>query len=215
MPKAKKQQKPLLRRTFRIFCEGEKTEPYYINGYLRHFREDNRAFVEVMDCKKNTPVQLVDAAIKFKNSNRSVDGDVFWVVYDREAVAKYDRALHQKAWGRAKKNNIKIALSNVCFEYWLLLHFVDSAAAFASFDDLKKNSPLFAEVTNLCGKKYDKASAILFDHIKDKIVDARGRAKIINKQGMNAAGEGQCMPFDINPYTNMPNLLIAIDNFVA
>ena len=162
MPKKRKQNKPIVKKTFRIFCEGEKTEPYYINGYLRENRMDNRASVQVMDCRKNTPVQLVEAAIDFKNSNRSIKGDKFWVVYDRESTTKYPRTLHLKAWENAGRNGINIALSNVCFEYWLLLHFVDSAASYSTCDDLLSNSVLANEVKKTCGKPYTKASDMLF-----------------------------------------------------
>jgi len=64
-----------------------------------------------MDCRKNTPVQLVEAAIEFKDSPRSIDGDQFWVVYDRESIAKYSRDLHLKAWQKADSNDINIALA--------------------------------------------------------------------------------------------------------
>ena len=212
MPRDKKQKKPLVKKTLRIFCEGAKTEPYYIKNYLRHFREDNRASVKIMDCNKNTPVQLVDASIKFKNSNRSIVGDEFWVVYDRESVAKYSRKLHQKAWQKAQHNEINVALNNVCFEFWVLLHFVNSSASYGSFDDLKANSRLEIEVKKICGKRYDKASELLFEHIKDRISAAKSRAAKINSDGLKASGKFN-LPFDINPYTDMPNLLSAIDRF--
>lgn len=201
-----------MKKTFRIFCEGEKTEPYYINGYLRENREDNRASVKVMDCRKNTPVQLVEAAIKFKDSGRSIDGDEFWVVYDREAIAKYSRDLHLKAWKNAASNDINIALSNVCFEYWLLLHFVDSGASYTSCDDLLSNSALTNEVKKVCGKPYSKASDILFEHIKGNTATATTRAEKINLRGQKAAGKAN-MPFDINPYTGVPSLIAAIHKF--
>ncbi|MGK2315867.1 hypothetical protein, partial [Klebsiella pneumoniae] len=36
--------------------------------------------------RKNTPEQLVDEAIKKKNSSSSAEGDVFWVVYDLSLI---------------------------------------------------------------------------------------------------------------------------------
>jgi hypothetical protein len=213
MPKKKNRNAPKVAQTLRIFCEGEMTEPHYIKGYLRHFRDDTRtSVVEVMNSSKNTPVQLVEAAIKFKDSKRSIEGDQFWVVYDREAIAKYTRELHSQACDMANANGVNVALSNVCFEFWILLHFVDSSASYSSFDDLKKNSALFAEVQKLCGKKYDKASAMLFEEIKGFVGLARTRAVRINGQGLENAG-AQREPYDINPFTDMPRLLDAIDKF--
>lgn len=212
MPRPRWNNAPQVVKKLRVFCEGEKTEPYYINGYIRHSRTDNKTSVEVMDCNKNTPLQLVEAAIKFKNSNRTIQGDEFWVVYDRESVAKISRARHMEAWDKAHTNDINIALNNVCFEFWLLLHFTESSTSYNSFDDLKKNSDLFTEVKKCCGKKYDKASAVLFEKIQNSIKPARDRARKINTAGLTCAGP-QCKPFDINPYTDMPKLLEAIDRF--
>ncbi|WPZ22274.1 RloB family protein [Sulfitobacter faviae] len=212
MPRARNKRKPVTKKTFRIFCEGAKTEPYYLKGYLRCFREDNRASVKIVDTSKNTPVQLVEEAIRFKDSPQSVKGDVFWVVYDREAEGKYSRDLHLKAWNLAKANNIEVALTNICFEYWILLHFIDSSAAYSSFDDLRLNSRLRSEVNRVCGKSYDKASDTLFEFIKGDIHSAKLRAKKNNSAVLKAAGARE-LPFDVNPYTDIPKLLKAIDNF--
>ena len=120
MPKPRKdtKQKPL--KTLRIFCEGEKTEPNYLEGYIKILDDSARKFV-IQDTNKNTPVQLVEAAIALKNSPNSLPDDQFWVVYDRESTAKYQDSLHAQARQNAKNAGIQIAICNVCFEYWLLL----------------------------------------------------------------------------------------------
>ena len=168
--------------------------------------------MKIVDTSKNTPVQLVEEAIRFKDSPQSVKGDVFWVVYDREAEGKYSRDLHLKAWNLAKANNIEIALTNICFEYWILLHFIDSSAAYSSFDDLKLNSRLRSEVKRVCGKSYDKASDTLFEFIKGDIDNAKLRARKNNSAVLKAAGARK-LPFDVNPYSDIPKLLKAIDDF--
>ncbi|CRL15229.1 hypothetical protein NIT7645_02277 [Phaeobacter italicus] len=213
MPKARKKRHPAAQKTLRVFCEGAKTEPYYIRGYLSEFRASNRAaVVEIQPTRKNTPVQLVDEAIKLKKSPRSLPNDEFWVVYDRESVAKYSRSKHSEAWQKAQKSGVNIALSNVCFEFWLLLHLKDTSASYSSYDDFYKNSSFSAEVQKICGKPYSKSSAVLFDNLKAGIADARARAQKVNAAGISAA-EVSAMPFDINPYTGMPSLLDAIDAF--
>lgn len=213
MPKKKLNRKKTVQRTLRIFCEGEKTEPNYLREYIRYNRDNHLAsVVSVEKCSKNTPVQLVDVAIAAKNSGKSVKGDEFWVVYDREAVAKYDRALHAKAWQTAKNNDIKIALSNVCFEFWILLHLVDSSAAYSSFDDLKNRSPLLRELSTNYAIDYEKSSATLYEALKDQVPVAMERADRINQHGLGAAGH-QDKPFDVNPYTDVPELLRAIVKF--
>ena len=45
MPKNKKTIKKKVDPVFHIFCEGEKTEPLYINGYISHYHSDKRNIV--------------------------------------------------------------------------------------------------------------------------------------------------------------------------
>lgn len=177
MPRDRRQSLRTPLKTLRIFCEGEKTEPNYINEYLQHFRDDKRAAgVKVEKCNKNTPVELVKDAIDRKNSRKSLAGDEFWVVYDREAASKYPREKHVEAWNIAKAGGIKIALSNVCFEFWILLHFLDSSAPYSSYDNLIAESSLRKEFKTRCKCDYDKASPVLFNHIKEWVDLARESA---------------------------------------
>jgi len=213
MPKPRSTSKNRPLKTLRIFCEGANTEPEYINSYIQEFLITNRArVVKVEPTKKNTPVQLVQEAVDFKRSPKSLPHDEFWVVYDRESIARYDRNLHLKAWNNANRNGINVALSNVCFEYWLLLHFLNSAAAYSSYDDLYKNSPLNTHIMRITGRSYTKADKSLFSKLLPLIPSARDRAITINNTNINAAPNG-ALPFDINPYTNVPDLLEAIVNF--
>jgi RloB-like protein len=214
MPKQRKpsDQKPLKR--LRIFCEGEKTEPNYLNGYLAML--DNgarRRVIQIEPTEINTPVQLVDAAISLKKSSSSLPQDEFWVVYDRESVTKYPDALHAKARQKADRSGIKIAICNVCFEYWLLIHFIETDAPYANFDDLINNSALKAEIKKECGCDYDKSARAIFGCVKDRIPEARKRARRLNAQGMNAADPNKSEPHQINPYVGIVDLLDAIDAF--
>lgn len=211
MPKKKDSKKKLLIPTFHMFCEGEKTEPYYINGYLSHFHSEKRNIFLIEDTKKNTPVQLVVAAINHKET--TPENDLYWVVFDRESTVKYSHKLHLKAMTLANKYNINIALSNVCFEFWLLLHFTQTTASYSSCQDLLSNSKLKAYLKTQGIEKYDKGLPLLFDALKTKITDAKKNAKIINQQAINAAEHGRTAPCYLNPYTNVNELFIAIDDF--
>ncbi|MBY9062637.1 RloB family protein [Sphingomonas yunnanensis] len=214
MPKPRKpaNQKPL--KTLKIFCEGEKTEPNYLKGYIATLdSEARKSVVEVEPTRKNTAVQLVDEAIKAKKSADSLPEDEFWVVYDRESIAKYSDELHSRAISKASGADVKVALCNVCFEYWILLHFIDTDAPYQNFDDLKKNSALNQEVKKVCGCDYDKSSASLFDSIKKLIPDAKRRGARLNKRGVENAESGRSKPYQINPYVGIVDLLDAIDKF--
>lgn len=215
MPKPRKPSKLKPFKTLKIFCEGEKTEPNYLKGYISTLDNGNRkTVVEVTNTNKNTAIQLVEEAIKAKKSQNSLPNDEFWVVYDRESVAKYPDDMHAKAFCKANDAGIRVALCNVCFEYWLLLHFVTTDAPYQNYEDLRKNSVLNDEFRKLCGVDYDKSSASIFSVIKDRIAIARERGKRINEQGERSAEIGKDKPYHINPYVGVVALLQAIDEFV-
>lgn len=211
-PRTKGTRKP--KRKLYIYCEGEKTEPNYIEGYIRKINDRAlRDVVKVQPTKKNTPAQLVNEAIEHKKTGSALADDVFWVVYDRESVAKYSDGLHDKAFKKAKDNGVNIALSNVCFELWLLLHFKDSSAPYTCFDDLARRSTFRQDFKKACGKSYDKNNVDVFSVLSDFVGDARVRAERINLQALSEADGARNKPHHLNPYTDMPKLLDAIDGF--
>lgn len=212
MPKKRgnKTQKQLA-PVFHIYCEGEKTEPNYFNGYIGKCFPGNRRLrvFRVEKTNKNTPIQLIEEAIKHKTSKDCPEEDVFWVVFDRESTVKYPDTLHLQAYQKANSNDVNIALSNICFELWILLHFEKCTAAFSCYDDLKKNSNLFK--THI--KDYDKGSKNIFNIVKDKVNDARKNALDINKITENAADASWTKPYQFNPFSEVYKLLDAIDGF--
>lgn len=208
---AKKNRK--LEKRMHIFCEGSKTEPMYLQGYIDEFASNKAKLINIPDIKYNTPIALVRAAIRHKESEYTTDDDEIWVIYDRESVAKYSHALHHEAWTLAVDNNIKVSLSNVCFELWILQHFAFKNTPYSCFDDLKKNSSLKKDLLSVGIKNYDKADVNLYKQIRGGIPNARLRAKALNKQSFNAAPSNIDKPFQLACYTNVNELLDAIDLF--
>lgn len=203
-----------LEKRMHIFCEGSKTEPLYLQGYIDEFAYKKAKLINIPDIKFNTPISLVKAAIRHKESEDTTVDDEIWVVYDREAVNKYSHALHHEAWDLANANNIKVALSNICFELWVLQHFAFKNTPYSCFDDLKKNSSLKKDLLSVGIKEYNKADALLYKKIRLGIPNARLRAKALNKQSLNAAPAHLNKPFLLDCYTNINELLDAIDSFV-
>ena len=215
MPKPRKHERLKPLRTLRIFCEGQQTEPNYLRGYLGTLSNTARkSVVEIERTRKNTAVQLVDEAIKAKKSRDSLPDDEFWVVYDRESTSKYPDALHAQARSKASKAGINIAICNVCFEYWLLIHFVDTDAPYASFQDLLHHSKLNAELKKASGLDYQKSARSIFALVKVGLPVARRRAQRLNAKGRASADQGNDEPHQINPYIGVVELLDAIDAFV-
>lgn len=195
--------KPL--HVLHIFCEGEKTEPNYFNRYKDLCCPD-KTLIRVEKTAKNTPVQLVQEAVDLKKSSPVTAGDEYWVVFDRESPAKYPESLHAKAREIAKVNDIHIAISNVCFEVWLLLHHQTTCAAcntcaeLIDRGDFKKAFP-----------DYEKGATCALTEAQ--IVSARKHAKVMNKSTKAGANKDWNVPSKWNPYTNVYELLDAIDAF--
>lgn len=113
-----------------VCCEGEVTEPSYLNGLKGELRI-RLVHIEVVPGGSN-PKTLVDYAVERKQeaerkARREKDDnlryDEIWCVFDVD--------LHEhipEAKQKAHANKINLAISNPCFELWLLLHFQEQSA---------------------------------------------------------------------------------------
>jgi len=112
------------RSSILIVCEGSKTEPKYFERVLAKWK---LATVEVLPARGSAPTTIVaDAALRKKarrveasHSNVVAEYDEVWCVFDVDAHPKIKTAIKT-----ADENGIDVALTNPCFEFWLLLHFV-------------------------------------------------------------------------------------------
>lgn len=112
-----------------IVCEGRVTEPEYIN--LIRIKEKINLVQIIIDHEGGTPKTLVDRAVSEKRLNKSAFGkdDEIWCVFDID-----EHPLITEAKQKAAANGIKLAISNPCFEFWLLLHFVYHSAPISRHD---------------------------------------------------------------------------------
>ena len=156
MPKKLAKKNIPLKPVCHIYCEGE-TEGIYFEKYIDRFHSGSRQ-LKLEPTNKNTPQALVDEAIEAKNNKKFPSHDTYWVVYDREGVAKYSASRHQQARSKALSNGINIAFSNVCFEVWLLLHFTTVTAPYTSCDNFLSQSPFKPELAKRGITTYDKTS---------------------------------------------------------
>lgn len=195
-----------------MFCEGEKTEPLYIKGYINHFHSNKRRIIVLEDTHKNTPIQLVDVAVEAKKQGSA--NDVIWVVFDRESEAKYTHALHAKAREKALANKIQIAFSNVCFEFWILLHFEYTAGSYSSYKDLKRRSSLTKNLKSIGINDYDKALPDLFDKLKDLVPTALKNSERLKIQALTTAERGKSAPHYLNPYVDVHEMFLDMKNFI-
>lgn len=175
-----------------VLCEGQVTE----HEYLEAFRlEEQNQLVEVeVDNQGGSPKTLVErAALRKKDAAQDAERmrddnlkyDKVWCVFDVDNHPKLLDARQQ-----ARDNNICLAISNPCFELWLLLHFCDHTAHV----ERKPAASLLRKYI----KGYNKH--VPFDVLRDGYGEAVGRAQHLEKRHSEAGPAGD------NPSTTVYKL---------
>ncbi|MFF9808723.1 RloB family protein [Streptomyces coeruleorubidus] len=123
-----------LKQRFLIYCEGAVTEKEYLDGYRLLLRSPN---IQVKFGRTHgVPSELVEDAISHQaRAPRSAEDkyepyDQVWCVMDVEAPKQHPNL--EAVLAKAKKNQINCAISNPCFEIWLILHFVKRGSYLSS-----------------------------------------------------------------------------------
>lgn len=109
-----------------IVCGGDATEPAYFRGLKKERR--NPAVKVTVERKGVDPVSLIRFAAR---KRMTVECDQVWCVVD---VDEFDLA---RAVTVAHEEDVRLAISNPCFEYWLLLHFESCTAPLTCYDDVE------------------------------------------------------------------------------
>ena len=106
-----------LQPLFVVAVEGEATE----NAYLGMLQQILRVPIRCLPTADglSAPVHVSKRLVEFRKTLPKNPTDQFWVVIDRDRwVPEQLSALYAQ--------NFKVAISNPCFETWLLAHFEDS-----------------------------------------------------------------------------------------
>lgn len=182
------------RKTILIYCEGEASEPDYISA-LKRVPEirGNTAINLIIDATAGVPLKLVEKAIARKQ--RDTEIDEYWCVFDVEWPHHHpnlDRAIRL-----AGAEGINVAVSNPCFELWLILHF----QRHTGFLDNRSAEALSARLDGRRGKRIDGARYMPLRH------EARARAETLARLHLR---DGTTFPND-NPSSSMHLLLAAIE----
>jgi hypothetical protein len=120
------------RRILALVCEGT-TESKYFNNY-RTPECDLR--IHIPDTSMTDPVGLVQFALRLA-TDLDMDfeyGDRLWCVFD---VDDNSRESIEESKRKALPN-VRLALSNPCFELWFLLHFVNYTTRLTRCDATSK-----------------------------------------------------------------------------
>ena len=101
------------REVVRVLAEGKITEPQYLRAVAGHAVQ-----IAFGATGGFTPMALVEQArIETKANRRADDFDEIWCVFDYDEHPDVARAIHE-----ARQSGIGTAMSNPCFELWLVLH---------------------------------------------------------------------------------------------
>lgn len=113
-----------------IAAEGEATEKIYFDT-LRDTVRNSRVHVKVLereelDRHKSSPEFVLEQLAEYQERNALDKEDELWLVIDRDRwTIKSIKSVAQRC---AQNWAFSLALSNPCFELWLLLHLEDVAA---------------------------------------------------------------------------------------
>ncbi|NNC30642.1 RloB family protein [Longimicrobium terrae] len=179
-----------------VVCEGKVTEPQYINGFkIAHGVTTVRLDIH---SSSGNPLGLVERAIELRDESvrdaRRADDenlayDQAWCVVDVDEHPRLDEAR-----ALAARSRIELAVSNPCFELWLLLHFADQTG------HLSCSAAVTALRRHLSG--YDKH--LRFGDLANGYEDAVRRARALDKnQEKHGAAGG-------NPSTGVHGLMECI-----
>lgn len=187
-----------------IVCEGGKTEPDYLNEIKNMYRLANviviypsnsgSAPISVVACaiaKNNEQVELYGNSAKFEKVFCVYDTDEHKSLKDAELLIK-------------ENDGFTAIISNVCFEYWLLLHYTYTRSPI-----LRQGSKSAAEICTSKLKKYiskyDKAK------IQEYFPDLFLKLKTAIEHSRKSLADAE-MTESPNPSTNMHELIIFLQS---
>lgn len=175
-----------------IACEGDETEP----GYLEALKRELRLGAMVVITGWGTPSAVVaDAARRCRRARREgAPFDTVWCVFDRDHHEDFERALQ-----KAREQGMRVAPSVPCFELWLLLHYRFTTRPFECYADVAR------ELRNhLPG--YKKTAD--WDALLVKRTAAREHAERLLEHGMSVSVNGIAHP---NPSTRVHELIAFLE----
>lgn len=154
-----------------VACEGKYTEPKYFNAIRRDLRL-NTEQIAVLSHNGTDPLSIVNAALgarqDLQDERRWEEEDSAWAVFDGDEHIENNPVNWHQAIQKAKSQNINLATTNPCIEFWFLIHFQDYAANISrdkAKEQLKQHIP-----------SYDKSECYFPNPLKPNTPQAIQRA---------------------------------------
>lgn len=111
------------RHVVAVLTEGKVTEPEYVKILKSIYREVN---IKIINRGKGSPKTLVNKAINYQSKldNSNPDYDEIWCIFDVDEHRDIEGAIQE-----SRDSGINIAISNPCFELWLVWHYQDQTGS--------------------------------------------------------------------------------------
>lgn len=185
-----------LPRRILILCEGE-SEQIYLRG-LKKDKIDRKSSIEIEVHQPNdfSPIGLAeDARKRIREAKKEYPYFQVWIVFDKDQHVGISDAF---ILAKNNKPEIKIAFSNRCFEYWVLLHF---QAIKRNFPDSKH---LIHYIENRFDFDYSKTMNI-YEELKDRVQTALTNSTwLLNQNRFDL--ENNVRAYELEAYTNFDQL---------
>ena len=170
-------------RTILIVTNGERTEVDYFEGFKNEVRLPG---ITIISANHSNPQNVYGYA-----QGKETEYDEVWCVLDVDQFGEEVKTVIDKA----KASRIRCAVSNPCFEAWLLMHFQYSTASLTPQEAVKKLKQVLPS--------YDK-SRLQFTDFFARIDTAIQNAQKLERHHQENRVNFPC---DSNPYTSVHILM--------
>lgn len=168
-----------------IYCEGDSEKKYFLMLNQKYNASNIKARRIKVTSVSKSGVRLIKEAKKKGDYYHQHD---IYVVFDRDDKSN-DELLKCKQ--EAKKRNVKILFSSVCFEIWILMHFEKVMRSYTRRD-------LFTKLSgeHYFGTDYNRFKGSSYrEFIYDKVNQAIGNASVLYSEHNDMVKD--------DPYTNI------------
>lgn len=146
-------------KMFVLSYEGKISEKKYFEDFRNSELFNDSGLIEIISLKRPTnrgsdPISVKKLLLEAKKEYRFKDTDEFWLIIDRDDWEEIHNHNFDKLVEDCKKeNNFFLAMSNPCFEIWLILHLKD----ISEFDEEEKVKIMSNEKISNSKNYIDKA----------------------------------------------------------
>lgn len=202
-----------------IVTEGVNTEPTYFE-FIRRLFSSSTVELVAHGAGRGDPKSLTDAALEVRKQrqrrarkrelsiNELEDFDEIWIVFDTDVL---DGAKRSNGIAYAKSMGVRIAYSEPCFEYWLLLH-EPNAYTTAQMANCRDVEPHLNRAFGWSA--YSKDRQVCRKLIESIVSKGAIRTAVAGAERCRDHHQNAGSSFPANPSTDVDQLIRAIDEAV-